>query len=65
MLYIIKRTKDSYYLSCFEEYRQIIFTPLESDALQLPKSIAERYVEKLKEIEFDEYIIIPTKDIKK
>ena len=30
MLYIVKRTKDSYYLSCFEEYKQFIFTPLKS-----------------------------------
>ena len=44
MLYIIERTKDSYYLSCFEEYKQ--------------------YVQKLKEIGFDEYIIIPAKELK-
>lgn len=64
MLYIIKRTKDSYYLSCFEEYKQFIFTPVRPDALRLPKNIAERYTQKLKEIEFDEYIIIPAKDTK-
>lgn len=64
MLYIIERTKDSYYLSCFEEYKQFIFSPLKSDALQFPKNIAERYVQKLKEIGFDEYIIIPAKELK-
>lgn len=61
MLYIIKRTEDSYYLSCFEEQKQFIFTPLKSDALQLPKNIAEHYIQNLKEIDFDEYVIIPSK----
>lgn len=64
MLYIIKRAKDSYHLSYFEEHKEYIFTSLKSDALQLPKNIAERYVQKLKEREFDEYVIIPAKEIK-
>lgn len=59
MLYIIKKTRESLYLSCFEEHKQIIFTPLKSDALQIPKNIAESYLCKINEIESDEYEIIP------
>ena len=52
MLYIIKRTRDSYYLSFYKEDRgEAEFTPLQSDALQLPENIAKRYSKVLNKLE--------------
>ena len=60
MLYVIKRTRDSYYLSFYKEDRgEAVFTPLQSDALQLPENIAKRYSKALNKLENDVYNVVP------
>jgi hypothetical protein len=50
MLYIIKEVSDSYYLSSFEDKKEIVFTPIKSDALKLPMNIAKCYLNIINEI---------------
>lgn len=61
MLYIIKRLSDSYYLTSFEDKKQIVFSPIKTDALMLPQNIAERYVKKIEENINDKCEVIPAK----
>lgn len=60
MLYVIKRTRDSYYLSSYKEDRmEFEFTPLQSDALQLPENMAKRYAGALNKRNNDVYNVVP------
>lgn len=64
MLYIIKKLGDSNYLCSYEDTNEVIkytFSPLISDALKLPRKVSEHYMCTIKEIEHDEYEIIPAK----
>lgn len=64
MLYIIKRSRDSHYLSLFDDTHKKIefeFSPFMSDALQLPRNNAECCVQMVNEIEPDEYEIVSVK----
>lgn len=64
MLYIIKKLSNSYYLCSYEDTNneiKFVFSPLISDALKLLQPMAERYMCVIKEIEHDEYEIIPAK----
>lgn len=64
MLYIIKKLSNSYYLCSYEDTNngiKFVFSPLISDALKFPQTIAERHMCVIKEIEHDEYEIIPSK----
>lgn len=64
MLYIIKRSRDSHYLSLFDDTHKKIefeFSPFISDALQLPRNIAEQRMKIINEIEPDKYEIVSVK----
>lgn len=57
MLYVIKDTRNYYYLSFYNEDRgEAEFTPLQADALQLPENMANRYAEALNK---DVYKVVP------
>lgn len=60
MFYGIKRTRDFQYLSSYKEDNgESEFTPLQSDALQLPENIAKRYAKTLNKLENDVYNVVP------
>lgn len=60
MLYVIKRTRDFYYLSSYKEDGiELEFTPLQSDALHLPENIAKKYAATLNKLNNDVYNVVP------
>lgn len=64
MLYIVKRLKDSYYLSSFESAKnriEFVFTPLKSEALKLPQNIAKGYIDTIEKKEGGNYEILLSK----
>lgn len=66
MLYVIKRTRDFQYLSSYkEDNMESEFTPLQSDALQLPENIAKRYARALNKLNNDVYNVVPANKSKK
>lgn len=66
MLYVIKRTRDFQYLSSYkEDNMESEFTPLQSDALQLPENIAKRYARALNKLNNDVYNVVSANKSKK
>lgn len=66
MLYVIKRIRDFQYLSSYkEDNMESEFTPLQSDALQLPENIAKRYSRALNKLNNDVYNVVPANKSKK